>query len=560
MLDLVIRNALIVDGLGNAPWHGDLGVQDGRIAFVGEATGGGRRELDAEGRALAPGIIDNHTHYDAQVTWDPTLAPSPALGVTTTVIGNCGFTIAPCRPEHRDLTLRHLTHVEGMSLDALRRGVRWEFESFREYLDMLEGEGVVPNVAAFVGHSSVRSWVMGDDAVKRAATAEEVAAMRAVVLDGLRAGAVGFATSTSPAHNGEGGTPMPSRLADEQELRALVGAVGEAGRGVFMLTKGGQTRMELLESLARDTGRPVIVAALLHNRTNPDGVFADMRAIAAARARGHRLYGAVSACVLSFDFTLADPYPLEALEAWQPALTAKPEALRGILADPTFRSAVKAELERPATFRLFNGEWHEIFVVETRDQRHRWMEHQPLDELARAAGKHPLDLMLDLALDENLKTVFVATTLNSDEEAVGRLLTDEHSLISLSDAGAHLTFFCDAGYGLHVLGHWVRDRRLMPIEAAVRKLTSEPADLFGMKDRGRLAPGAQADLLLFDPATVGRGPKERVFDLPGGAPRLTTPARGVYGVWVNGVQVADAAGILKDCGRPGKLLRANAPH
>jgi N-acyl-D-aspartate/D-glutamate deacylase len=555
MLDFVIRNALIIDGLGNPPRRGDLGVLAGRIAAVGGEVGAGRHELDAAGRALAPGIIDNHTHYDAQITWDPTLAPSPALGVTTAIIGNCGFTIAPCKPADRDLTMRHLTHVEGMSLDALRRGVRWEFESFPDYFDMLERNGFVPNVAGYVGHSSVRSWVMGAAAVERAASAGEVQEMRAIVADAMRAGAIGFATSTSPAHNGEGGTPMPSRLADERELRALVGAVGDCGHGVFMLTKGGQTRMDFLESLAQESGRPVVVAALLHNRTNPDAVFQDMRAIAAARKRGNRLHGAVSACVLTFDFTLADPYPLEGLQAWQPALAAKAEGLRRTLADADFRGAIKDELARPATFRIFNGEWEEIFVVETRDQRHRWMEHRSLAELGQTAGKHPLDLMLDLALDEDLKTVFVATTLNSDESAVGRLILDEHSLLSLSDAGAHLTFFCDAGFGLHVLGHWVRERQLMPLEMAVRKLTSVPADLFGMSDRGRLASGAWADLLLFDPATVGRGAKERVFDLPGGAPRLTTPAIGVYGVWVNGVQVADESGILAHCGRPGKLLR-----
>jgi len=556
MLDLVIRNAVIVDGLGSPPHRGDLGVQGGQIAALGQSVGKGRREIDADGRVLAPGIIDNHTHYDAQITWDPTLTPSPALGVTTTIIGNCGFTIAPCRPAQRDLTLRHLTHVEGMSLEALRRGVRWEFESFPEYLDMLEQGGTVPNVAGFVGHSSIRSWVMGDDAVKRAATAAEVADMREIVVDAMRAGAIGFSTSTSPAHNGEGGTPMPSRLADEHELRALVDAVGESGRGVFMLTKGGHTKMDFLESLARDSGRPVIVAALLHNRTNPDAVFDDMRAIAAARKRGNRLYGAVSACVLTFDFTLADPYPLEGLQAWQPALGAQPEALRRTLADSSFRRAIKEELARPATFRIFNGEWEEIIVIETRDQRHRWMEQQSVAEIARVAEKHPLDLMFDLAIDEDLRTVFAATTLNADENAVGRLILDENSLVSLSDAGAHLTFFCDAGFGLHVLGHWVRERQLMPIETAVRKLTSDPADVFGLHDRGRLVPGACADLMLFDPATVGRGAKARVFDLPGGAPRLTTPAIGVYGVWVNGVQIADESGMLNDCGRPGKLLRS----
>lgn len=559
MHDLVIRNAILVDGTGAAPAHGALAVRDGRIAALGADVARGREEIDADGLVLVPGIIDNHTHFDAQVTWDPGVRPSPGLGVTTAIIGNCGFTIAPCRPEHRDLTLRHLTHVEGMSLEALRRGVQWEFETYPEYLDMLERGGVVPNIAGFVGHSSVRSWVMGEDAVRRAATVEEIAAMRALVDEALAAGAVGFATSTSPAHNGEGGAPMPSRLADEAELRALVGAVGAAGRGVFMLTKGGHTPIPFLESLAQDTGRPVIVAALLHNRTNPDAVFGDMRAIAAARARGNRLVGAVSPCVLTFDFTLRDPYPLEGLAAWAPALVAPDDAARRrIYADPAFRAAIREELARPAVFRLFNGEWDEILVIETRDPRHAAMEQQSIGALARAAGRDPLDFMLDLALGESLETVFAATTMNSDEAAVGRLLRDEASLISLSDAGAHLTFFCDAGFGLHVLGHWVRERGVMPLEQAVRKLSGDTAALFGIGDRGRLAPGAWADLLLFDPATVGRGPKRRVFDLPGGAPRLTTPAVGVYGVWVNGTRIADADGVRPDCGRPGRVLRSFA--
>src|SRR6185295_3230758 len=282
MHDLVIRNALLLDGLGSAPKVGDLAVTQEKITGMGQNLGAARQSLNADGLALMPGIIDNHTHYDAQLTWDPLASPSPALGVTTAIIGNCGFTIAPCRPAGRDLIMRNLTQVEGMSIEVLRQGIAWEFETIPEYLAMLERRGVGLNIAGFAGHSSVRSFVMGEDAARRAATDAEIDAMRRIVLEGVRAGAIGFATSTSPAHNGEGGLPMPSRLAEERELRALVGCLKEAGKGLFMLTKGGHTKMAFLEELAADSGRPVVVAALLHNNTSPGVVFEDLDAIAAA--------------------------------------------------------------------------------------------------------------------------------------------------------------------------------------------------------------------------------------------------------------------------------------
>ena len=248
MFDLVIKDAEIHDGAGSAPVHGDLGVTAGRIAAIGSKLGTAKETVKADGLALAPGIIDGHTHYDAQITWDPFVDPSPALGVTTAVLGNCGFTIAPCKPADRDLTMRHLTHVEGMSLDALRAGIRWEFESFPQYLDMLQRHGVGPNVACFAGHSAIRTFVMGEEATERTATDDEIAAMTAQVREAMAAGAVGFATSTAEAHNGEGGTPMPSRLADDRELRTLVRTMGESGHGVYMLTKGSKTRSPISRS------------------------------------------------------------------------------------------------------------------------------------------------------------------------------------------------------------------------------------------------------------------------------------------------------------------------
>ena len=543
MHDFVIRNASIHDGLGSDTISGDLAVKDGKIAEIGKGLSG-KEIVDAAGLALMPGIIDNHTHYDAQITWDPQVSPSPALGVTTAIIGNCGFTIAPCRPADRELVMKNLTQVEGMSLEVLRQGIRWEFESIPQYFDMLERQGCAINIAGFVGHSSVRTWVMGAEAALRAATSEEVARMRALVLEGMRAGAVGFSSSTSPAHNGDGGLPMPSRLADEAEMRALVGALKDAGRGVFMLTKGGHTSVPFLEELAAQSGRPVVIAALLHNSTNPRAVFEDLEAIAQANQRGHKLVGAISCCPLSMDFTLRSPYTFEGLESWKPALPLKGTAYAEKLKDRGFRDGVRAELSRPAHFRLFNGQWDQVEVVES---RRRDLEQRSIGELARAGGRDPLDLMLDLALEEGLDTVFNAMLLNSDEAAVGEMLRHPASLVSLSDAGAHLTFFNDAAFGLHLLGHWVRERGALTLPQAVQRLTGAPAQLYGIRARGALKAGYAADLMLFDPAAVGRGPKQRVFDLPGGHPRLTTPPRGVHGVWVNGVR--ELATL------PGRVLR-----
>ncbi|HUQ25630.1 MAG TPA: amidohydrolase family protein [Burkholderiales bacterium] len=543
MHDFVIRGALLLDGHGSPPQHGDLAVTDGKIQEIGKNLPA-RQIVDADGLALMPGIIDNHTHYDAQITWDPWASPSPSLGVTTAVIGNCGFTIAPCRAKDRELVMKNLTQVEGMSLAALRAGVRWDFESMPEYMDMLERRGSALNLACFAGHSSIRTYVMGDAASRRAATQQEIVAMKKILLEALRAGAVGLSSTTSPAHNGEGGVPMPSRLADEAELRALVGCLREAGRGVFMLTKGGQTGVPFLESLAADSARPVVVAALLHSSTNPNAVFEDLEKIREANDRGHRLLGAVSCCPLSMEFTMHSPYVLEGLESWKPALGKKGSEFRKILSSREFRDGIRAELSRPAHFRLFNGEWHKVQVVESQ---------RTIAELA--AGRDPLDTMLDLALKQNLDTVFNALLLNSDEDAVGRMLRHPCSLVSLSDAGAHLTFFNDAGFGLHLLGHWVRKLGLLSLAEAAWRLTGHPASIFGIEGRGALKPGHHADLLLFDPARVERGPVVRTFDLPGGEPRLTAQARGVHGVWVNGTRIVGQNGERAGEELPGQLLR-----
>jgi N-acyl-D-amino-acid deacylase len=555
VFDLLIKNARICDGLGTPMFSADLAVANGRIAAIGSDLGTANETLDAQGLTLAPGIIDTHTHYDAQITWDAMATPSTSLGVTTVIMGNCGFTIAPARPQHRDRLMRNLTQVEGMSLAALRSGIRWDFESFPEYMDMLERQGIGPNVVAFVGHSSVRTYVLGDEASSRTATDAEIEAMRGLVSQAMQAGAVGFSTTTAEAHNGEGGIPMPSRLADKKELTTLAGVLGTQRRGTFMITKGETTSVAALEEIGAQTGRPVIIAALLHDNLNPDGVFQDLRDIAAARARGRALIGAIACTPLRFEFTLRSPYPLESFVAWQRAFRATPAELPGVLADPAFRARMKEELAVPVKTRAFNGEWDKLFIGLVADRAHANIEGGCVGELAAKANQHPLDWMFDFALSEKLDTMFVSTLKNSDEDALTRMLRDPNSMISLSDAGAHLTFLCDAGFGLHLLGYWVREKRTLSLEQAVQKITSYPAQVYGIRERGYLKPGAWADLMLFDPATIARGPTRRAWDLPAGASRLTCDPVGLHGVWINGVRIVRENQAVSVPRAPGKLLR-----
>jgi N-acyl-D-aspartate/D-glutamate deacylase len=479
--------------------------------------------------------------------------------VTTVVIGNCGFAIAPCRPADRDVTMRNLTQVEGMSLAALRAGIRWEFESFPEYMAMLERGGVVPNVVAFAGHSSIRTFVMGADASARAATDEEIARMAALVREAIAAGAVGLGSSTNEPHNGEGGVPMPSRLADAREFRALLAAMRDAGRGVFMLTKGSTTSVPFLEDLAAETGRSIIVAAMFHSNTAPTRVFEQVAEMKAAQARGRQVIPQVSCCALTMEFTLRSAYVFEDNATWKRAMRTPQDELPRLYADAEFRAGFRKDLEEGVGRRLFNSEWHRLFLRAAKRPENAPLEGRSIADLAAQAGRHPVDWLLDFALSEDLDTLFVAELLNSDPDAVGRLINEDSAHVSLSDAGAHLTFLCDADFGLNLLGHWSRERGALPLEKAVWKLTGHPARLFGLADRGVLRAGAAADLLLFDPATVGRGQRRRAWDLPAGASRLVADGKGVHGVWVNGTRIVDARGPIDTAARPGRVLRDFAP-
>ena len=558
MHDLVIKGAVLVDGMGNPATEGEVAVSGGKIAALGENVGEGLDTFDAEGLTLAPGIIDLHTHFDAQLTWDPYATPSNRLGVTTVVIGNCGFTIAPCKPRDRDRILKNLTHVEGMSLEAMVEGIDWDFETFPDYMNSLERRGMVPNVAAFCGHSSVRTWVLGEEASDRAATDKEVAEMKKIVLEALDHGACGFATSTLEQHNGHAGIPMPSRLADEHEMMELSGALGEAGKGSFMLTKGMKTTVPWLENISAKNSRPVMIAAMFVDPGDPERVFREIGEIEGARERGRELWSQVGCFPLGMEFTLEHPYPLEALINWRPAIEAEgSEEYRKVLADVSFRQALKDEMHtKGVPNRFSSNNWDHMKIMSAGKPEHSDLVGKIVGHLAREAGQDPWDWFLDFGLADNLEAEFECALFNVDEDRVIELLRHPAAAVTLSDAGAHLSFLCDAGFGLHLMGHWARDRGDMSLEEAVQKLTSHAADIYRIKDRGRLKVGGWADLMLFDPKTVARGEKRRVQDLPAGAMRVDTPAVGLHGVWVNGVRTVDGNGDnLPGCGKPGQLLR-----
>lgn len=561
MVDLVIRGATVVDGTGGEPRRADVAVKDGRIAAIGEIKDRSAETIDAGGLVLSPGIVDVHTHYDAQITWDATLSPSPSLGVTTAVIGNCGFGIVPAPPAVRDLVIRNLSVVEGMDLDALREGIDWNFESFGEYMGMLRRKGAYANLAVLAGHSTIRTAVMGEDASQRKdATPEELARMKALVADAMQNGAIGLGASYSLNHSGYGGVPMPSTIAPMAELDALVGAMGPRGRGVIAIASGVKAPQEL-EPLAAKHGRPFFqgTGMAMFNEQEPGraiGIFEDC---AAAIRRGNGLYVQIPCQPLSFDFTMANAYPFYSHAAFDPIKAYTPDQLKAVFRDPSWREKFRENARHPRPGMIFQGNWDRVMVAVTHKPANAKYVNRYAAEIARSENRDPLDVILDLSLDEELETAFLGRFLNVGDEGVARLLKHEAGVVALSDAGAHLIYMCDAGFGLHFLAHWVRERGDFTLQEGIRRLTSHPADLYGIPDRGRLVVGAQADMLLFDPATVGVTPAERVADLPGGGRRTIRRPTGVHGVFCNGVKTFDGRDYVRHAKGPGHVLdRFNA--
>jgi N-acyl-D-aspartate/D-glutamate deacylase len=556
MADLVIRGGTVVDGTGAPARRADVAISNGRITTVGDVPERGTREIDAAGLVVSPGFIDVHTHYDAQYTWDPYATSSIWHGVTTTVIGNCGFAIAPCRPADRDLIMRTLVKVEGMSLAAMRAGITWGFETFPEYLDHLERCNPSLNVAALVGHSTIRQWVMGGDSQHRVATVEEVEAMGRLVRDAMAAGAIGIGSSTAEAHVGEGGLPVASRMADKAELLALTRAMGESGRGLFQATIGSKTTMDDLREIWRTSGRPVIWAAFFQRDDRPEYVTERLAATEAFHREGVEVVPQISCRPLTMDFTMRNPYPFEGMQAWRRVMAEPESRWLAVYGDPEFRAELKADLDAKR-YAVFRGRWDLVQVLRTSRPEHKALEGQSLADLAQRTGKHPVDAWLDLVTADGLDVEFLAGLLNTDEKVVGDLIVHPLTLITLSDAGAHLSLMCDAGYSSTLLGKWVRGLGRLSLEAAVKRLTDDPARAYRIPQRGRLAPGYWADIAIFDPATVDALPVEWVSDLPANEARFVSRARGVEWSLVNGQSVLERGVVVeRPAGaRPGRVLR-----
>jgi N-acyl-D-aspartate/D-glutamate deacylase len=544
MAELVIRGGTVLDGTGAVGRRADVAVDGGRVAAIGDGLDGDV-VLDAAGHIVAPGFIDIHTHYDAQVFWDPQLTPSCFHGVTTVVAGNCGFSIVPTRPEHRGVIVRTLEKVEDMDVATLEAGVEWDFATFPEYLASVERRGLGLNFGCYLGHTALRLFVMGDDASERPATDDEIATMQSVLAEGLESGAAGFATSLLPTHAGADGRPVPSRVANRRELEALLETLGRSRRGVGALTIGEIDPHDLYE-LQRRTGVPFTYTALLALAGGQHRQLVELND--KGWADGAEVWPQVTPRPLRFSITMTDPFPLNIHRPFAALIAASTEERVAAYADPAWRRRTEESWLGGTAPR-----WDTYVIAES--DRHPELVERSLVDVAVERSTAPFDTLLDLAVAE--PGIRMACILaNDDPDEVAFLITREHVTYGLSDAGAHVGQLCDAAQATDLLGNWVRDRGVLSLEDAVHRLTGRQADILGIPDRGRLMPGHWADIVVFDPDTVAPGPIRRVDDFPAGGSRLTADQpEGIRHVLVNGTPIRVDGAQFGEA-RPGQLVRS----
>ncbi len=561
--DLVIKNGVLIDGSGLPRYHADVALRHGRIAAIGKIRERAREVIDADGLVVTPGFIDGHTHMDAQIFWDPLGTCSCWHGVTTVVMGNCGFTLAPCAASDKHLVVRNLQRAEDISLEAMEAGIEWRWTTFPEWLDCLDALPKGINYASYLGHCALRTHVMGERAFEQAASEDDLRAMERELRDAIRAGAMGFTTSRSPIHETPDGRPVASRLATWGEVRRLVGVMGEMNAGIFELA-GEAVGRELgdlagfrdyhvrLRDLAVETGRPITWG--MFSRLEAPAVWRRyMDLLDETAAAGGRMFAQVHSRGLNVVLSFKTQLPFDHLPAWKPFRALPLAEQRERLRDPeTRRRLIAGAHETPdrralgTEARPFPYEW--IFLYDDVAGPHRTVA-----EIARERGVDPAEAMIDLALERDLDRFFIHPVANEDQDTVLEMMRHPRAVVTFSDSGAHVSQIIDSSLQTHLLSHWVRAKQAFTLEQAVRMLTLVPATHWGFADRGLVREGFAADLIVFDPDTISPELPEVVNDLPAGARRLVQRARGIAATIVNGeVLLRDGkhTGAL-----PGQLLR-----
>lgn len=554
--DLIIKNGTVIDGTGAPRRQADIGITQGKITEIGKISGGASRTIDAHGSVVAPGFVDPHTHYDAQICWDPQITPSSWHGVTSVIMGNCGVGIAPCRPEMRDMAMRDLVNVEGIPYQVMSKGIEWQWETFPEYVKAAEVRGSALNIGFLSPLTPLRAYVMGEAAAQRSATSEELAQIVQLLHGAMSAGAFGFSTTTLPQHRGYDGERLSCQMAGRDELKAYANALKNTGKGVIeiALTKTASIvtdeDCELLDFLLTESGRPVTWLGIMHRDDIPNACRDTLLKMRPMVKRG----GVPQMLTRPFmrEISMQRPGAFVYLPCFKQVLNKSKEVQAARYASPEFRAAFREDLKSPGSF---NSDWSRIQVTSVRSERLKGYELRTIESIARERNKDGVDTLLDLALEDDLEIEYKIAFLNVSEAGVSELLKDESLLLGLGDGGAHVDMTCDAGYTTYLLGKWVRERGIMSLESAVRRLTSQPADLFGIRDRGRLAPGLAADIVIFDPDAVGSDDRgERRPDMPGGGSRFLITSRGIDATLVNGSVVFEK-GECTDA-LPGRVLRS----
>jgi N-acyl-D-aspartate/D-glutamate deacylase len=534
--DLLIKNGTLVDGTGAPARRADVAITGGKITEIGKVTGGAATVIDADGLVVAPGFIDPHTHYDAQICWDGAVTPSSWHGVTSVIMGNCGVGIAPCKPKAREVAMRDLVNVEAIPFDVLNMGITWDWETFPEFIEAAARRNPSLNLGFLAPLTPFRHYVMGEASIERAATPDETAKIKALLGEAIDAGAFGFSTTILNQHLGYQGRPLACRNASRDEYKAYANVLRERGKGAIEIALTRKIAVmddeeyDLLDFLLRESDRHVTFLALFDRDDIPEAVRETLRKAAPLIARGARPQ--TSPLPLTRDINMRSPFSFAAFPSWKRVFEDKSKpAQAAVYADPAFRNQFREELKRPMAF----GNWERINVHEVASPALKGLEGRSVADLAREQGKDGVDAFLDLTLQADLDIEFTMASFNTRVDRMTEILNDKSVLVALGDGGAHVDMLCDAGYPTYLLGTWVRERQALTLEEGVRRLTSDPAEVFGVRGRGRLAPGLAADVAIFDADRIGstnRG--ERRFDLPGGAKRMVMPSRGVEYTVVNG--------------------------